>query len=122
MDQLNALFVWYPFFGLPTAIVGLVIWWRYQSRAQLYVWDWGQLFMPFFVWALLSAVDMRGKSLANLVELAYLSGITMLVMVVRGRMELSAPSKGNTVSKIALLVSAVAGLAMWGLVPPLAES
>ncbi|QSX32829.1 hypothetical protein JYB87_13900 [Shewanella avicenniae] len=121
MDQLNALFVWYPFFGLPTAIVGFLIWWRYQSRAQLYVWDWGQLFLPFFVWALMSAIDMRGKSLANLVELGYLSAITIVVMLVRVRMALTTPNNGNNISKMAMLVSAVAGLALWGIVPPMAE-
>ncbi|WP_417760188.1 hypothetical protein [Shewanella sp.] len=121
MDHLNALFVWYPFFGLPTAIVGLAIWWRNQRRAELFVWDWGLLFVPFLIWALMSAVDMRGKSLANLVELAYMSGFTMLVMLLRVRFALKVPAKANLYSKLALLVACVSAVLLWGLVPPLAE-
>lgn len=120
MNHLNALFVWYPFFGLPTAIVGLAIWWRYQQRTKLQVWDWGLLFLPFFVWAFCSAIDMRGKSLANLVELGYMSGFTMLVMLVRVRLALANPAKSNVYSKLALLVASLSGLVLWGLVPPLA--
>ncbi|MCH1924419.1 hypothetical protein L9G74_07720 [Shewanella sp. C32] len=121
MEHFNALFVWYPFFGLPTAIVGLAIWWRNQRRAELFVWDWGLLFVPFLIWALLSAVDMRGKSLANLVELAYMSGFTMLVMLLRVRLALQQPAKAMFYSKLALLVASASAVLLWGIVPPLAE-
>src|SRR5882724_12389812 len=115
-----ALIAYLWFLHLYVAVpVSLPFWFFGRRRARWFKWEPIILVVPFAVWATLSLIDDRGKSLANLAEGLCLGAAipvsAMIRIAVGGRLN----RKKLAIAMILLL--SVAGALLWKLVPMLPE-
>lgn len=114
-------FYFYALYFVP-AFIGFGVSWLLAFRSLPLIWsDWLTLFLPGAIWLLLLSVWGEGKSLSNLVEGIYLGWSVALLSAIRTVVSLRLPSKQALVSLLVLVAACAASLAVWALVPGLAE-
>ena len=68
---------------LPATVLSLPIWLRAHDRAKWLWWDFSILVLPYSVWAVFFALNLRPKSMGNFGEALYLGCIIPLAAVIR---------------------------------------
>ena len=121
MRILAVLFLWYPLFGVPAIVGGLIGWAIFRKRITLLKTDWLMLVFPWLVWISFMIIDGSGKSLSNLIEAIILGAITGVFFTLRLAIEASMNGFGQQLSKAALLVSCISAVALWAFIPALPE-
>lgn len=114
-------FYFYLLYFVPAFVGFGVSWLLAFRRLPLLGSDWLTLFLPGAIWLLLLSVCGEGKSLSNLVEGIYLGWSVALLSAIRTAVSLHLPSQQALVSLWVLVAACAASLAVWALVPGLAE-
>jgi hypothetical protein len=121
MREIIVIFLWYPLFGVPAVIGGLLVLPFLDKRVHLQKTDWSLLFLPWILWIGLMIINGTGKSLSNLIEAVILGCITAAFFAVRAVLEVFYPKFGQRLSYLALIGSCLSAVALWAFVPGLPE-
>jgi hypothetical protein len=108
-----------PLYLVPLLLLGCPVWYFGRKRVQWNHWDFAVGVLPLVVWTAAMMVNGTGKSLSNLVEIAYLGCAVAIALNVR----LLAGSRVNQRLLAAGLLIAVClmAVALWAFVPALPE-
>jgi hypothetical protein len=117
--SLLALFIWSPFYVLPTGLGCFVIWRFFSSRPSFTIADWSLLFMPWFVWFSAMLVTPQQKSLANLAEVYVLILVALVGFLVR--IQFGEKFGARLASFVVLGVACLAGVMLALFIPALPE-
>lgn len=107
-------------FAVPVIAIGLSSYLLAGSNVRIRIMDGLLLVAPGSIWLLLTILGGGDKSLANLIELPLLGAITGTLFALRILLSRRRPSHGSGWSRLSLLGSCVAAIALWACVPRLA--
>ncbi len=111
--------VWF-FHLIPLLIISLPIWIKGRTHVNWAKWDYGIIYIPFAVWAILMLIAGAGKTLSNLfVEGFIIGSIAPISPIIRMIVKNKINERKLAIALLALLC--IMAVFLWHFIPGLPE-